>query len=90
METTISVQGTRKEKRNRPARPEVLKEIALLTRGTVIDSADPATVLAAISALPEEKLIERRLQLWAHPAWAGTLIALLAAFWIGRKAAGVF
>ena len=37
-----------------------------------------------------EEMTERRLQIWAHPAWAGTLIGLLAVFWIGRKAAGVF
>lgn len=90
METTLSVQGTVKERRGQPARPEVLKEIALLTRGEVINSGDPGAVVAAVSALPEEEPAQRRLPLWAHPAWAGTLIALLAIFWIGRKAAGVF
>ncbi len=90
LETVISVQGTRKEKRGQPARPEVLREISQLTRGQFIDSPDPAKVLAAISALPEEEMTERRLQVWAHPGWAGVLVALLATFWIGRKAAGVF
>jgi hypothetical protein len=90
LETVISVQGTRKEKRGQPARPEVLREISQLTRGQFMDSADPAKILAAVTALPEEEMIERRLQIWAHPAWAGTLIGLLAIFWIGRKAAGVF
>jgi hypothetical protein len=90
LETTISVQGTRKEKRGQPAHPEVLREIAQLTRGQFIESPDPAKVLAAISSLPDQKLIERRFQIWAHPVWAGTLIALLAIFWIGRKIAGVF
>jgi uncharacterized membrane protein len=90
LETIVSVQGTRKEKRGQPARPEVLREIAQLTRGQFIESTDPATILAAVSALPPQEMTERRLQLWAHPAWAGILIALLAAFWIGRKAAGVF
>ena len=90
LETIVSVQGTRKEKRGQPARPEVLREIAQLTRGQFIESTDPATILAAVSALPPQEMTERRLQLWAHPAWAGILIALLAAFWIGRKAAGIF
>jgi hypothetical protein len=90
METIIPVQGTRKEKRGRPTRPEVLREIALLTGGKFIDSVSPDKVLAAVSALPEEKMIERHLQIWAHPVWAGVLITLLAVFWIGRKAAGVF
>ena len=90
LETIVSVQGTRKEKRGQPARPEVLREIAQLTRGQFIESTDPTAILAAVSALPPQEMTERRLQLWAHPAWAGILIALLAAFWIGRKAAGMF
>jgi hypothetical protein len=90
LETIVSVQGTRKEKRGQPARPEVLREIAQLTRGQFIESTDPATILAAVSALPPQEMTERRLQLWAHPAWAGILIGLLTVFWIGRKAAGVF
>lgn len=90
LDTTISVQGTRLEKRGQPARPEVLREIAQLTRGKFFDAADPAKILAAVTALPEEESIERRLPLWAHPAWAGALVTLLVIFWIGRKAAGVF
>ena len=90
LEATISVQGTRKEKRGQPARPEVLREISQLTRGQFIESTDPAKILAAITALPEQLPTERRLQIWAHPLWAATLIALLTLFWIGRKAAGVF
>lgn len=90
LETTISVQGTRREKRGSPARPEVLRELAVRTRGKFIETTDPAKVLAEVSAIPEEEMIDRRLQLWAHPAWAGTLIGLLALFWAGRKAAGVF
>jgi len=90
LEATISVQGTRKEKRGQPARPEVLREIAQLTRGQFMESTDPAKILAAVAAIPPEEMIERRLPIWAHPAWAGTLIGLLAVFWIGRKAAGVF
>ena len=90
LEATISVQGTRKEKRGAPARPEVLREIAQITKGQFLDTADPQKVLAVIAALPPEEMTERRLQIWAHPAWAGTLIGLLAVFWIGRKAAGVF
>lgn len=90
LDATISVQGTRREKRGQPARPEVLREISQITRGQFIDSTDPAKILAAITALPEEEMTERRLQIWGHPAWAGLLVTLLGVFWIGRKAAGVF
>lgn len=76
-----------REKRGSPARPEVLRELAVRTRGKFIETTDPAKAPAEFLAIPEEEMIDRRLQLWAHPAWAGTLIALLALFWAGRKAA---
>lgn len=88
--TTISVQGTSREKRGQPAKPEVLREIAQLTRGNVLDSANPSAVVAAVAALPQAGPQERRVQIWAHPAWAGFLITLMGAFWVGRKAAGTF
>ena len=90
LETKISIQGTSREKRGQPARIDVLKEIAQFTLGAVLDATKPESVVAAISALPELQPQERRLPLWAHPAWAGLLIVLMGLFWVGRKAAGVF
>ncbi|MCE9519111.1 MAG: hypothetical protein K8R87_06125, partial [Verrucomicrobia bacterium] len=87
---TISVQGTSKEKLGQPARLDVLREIAQITRGKLMESADPDAVAAAIAALPEPEPQERRVQLWANPFWAGFLVLLLGVFWVGRKAAGVF
>ena len=55
METTISVQGTRKEKRGQPARPEVLKEIVLLTRGQLLETTNPEDVVHAISPSPKTR-----------------------------------
>ena len=90
LDTTISVQGTSREKRNQPAKFDVLREIAQLTRGSVIEKADPAVVAAAVSALPRPEPQERRVQIWAHPLWAGFLVGLMVVFWVGRKAAGTF
>ncbi len=90
LDTTISVQGTSREKRGEPARFDVLREIAQLTRGKMMDSAEPSAVIAAIAALPPPELQERRVQIWAHPLWAGMLCLLLGIFWTGRKAAGSF
>ena len=90
LDAVISVQGTSREKRGQPARIEVLREIAQLTRGRLMASTDPAAVIAAIAALPQPEWQERRVQLWAHPIWAGILITLLGLFWAGRKAAGSF
>ena len=90
LDATISVQGTAREKLNEPAKFDVLKEIAQLTRGKLLENADPAATVAAVSALPQPEPQERRIQLWANPVWAGTLVFLLAIFWVGRKAAGTF
>jgi len=90
LDTVISVQGTSREKVGQPAKFDVLREIAQLTRGRMMESADPATVVSAIAALPQPELQERRIQLWAHPAWAGFLVMLMGVFWAGRKAVGVF
>jgi hypothetical protein len=90
LDTTISVQGSAREKVGEPAKPEVLREIAQLTRGKFMENATPATVAAAIAALPQPELQEHRVQLWAHPLWGGLLIFLLGLFWAGRKFAGAF
>ncbi len=90
LESTIAVQGTSREKRGQPARYDVLKEIAQLTRGQFLTTTDPAAVVAAVAQLPAPEVQERRLPLWAHPVWAGAIIALLGIFWAGRKAAGAF
>jgi hypothetical protein len=90
LDASISVQGTSREKRGQPAKFEVLREISQLTRGRLMDGADPAAVVAAIASLPQAEPQERRLQIWAHPLWAGFLIALLGIFWAGRKGAGTF
>ncbi len=90
LDTTISVQGVSREKVGQPARLDVLREIAQITRGAMLRNTDPATAAAAIAALPAPAPEERRVQLWASPFWAAALIALLGLFWAGRKAAGSF
>jgi hypothetical protein len=90
LETVIPVLGSAREKRGRPARLDVLEEIAQLTRGRVLTSTDVASVVAAVAALPDPEADQRRLPIWSHPAWIGTLILLLAVFWIGRKLVGLF
>lgn len=90
LDSVISIQGASKEKLGQPARYDVLREIASLTRGQFMSSVTPADIVKAIAALPEPDLEERRLLLWAHPLWAGLVLLLLSAFWIGRKMAGAF
>ncbi|MEM7146984.1 MAG: hypothetical protein AAF591_17770 [Verrucomicrobiota bacterium] len=90
LDSVIMVQGVSRERRGRAARWDVLGEIAQLTRGEVLGSADPVEVVGAVAAMAEPDPQERRLQLWAHPAWAGILIVFMGVFWAGRKAAGAF
>jgi uncharacterized membrane protein len=90
LDTTISVQGSAREKIGKPAKPEVLREIAQLTRGQFMEHTTPAAIAALVAALPQPELQERRVQLWAHPLWSGLLMLLLGIFWAGRKLVGAF
>ena len=90
LDTTFFVQGEATERVGKPARPEVLEEVALITRGRVIAPRKWREVVQSLADLPEPPAIERRLQLWSHPAVMGTLIALLTLFWALRKYIGLF
>ncbi len=88
LETTISVQGLEREKIGRPANLEALKEIAAITRGKLVSAEQMNDLADAIKKLPEPEPQIRRIRLWAHPIWAGTMILLLGLFWVGRKLVG--
>jgi len=88
LETTVDVRGASLEKTGQPARLDVMEEIARLTRGERLATPDLDLIQEKLAALPPPEPIERRLRLWAHPAWVGVLVLLLTVFWIGRKAAG--
>jgi len=89
LEASFFVQGSAVEPIGRPARPEVLAEIASLTRGRLVPPEDLAGVLAALEALPEPPPEIRRLQVWSHPLAAALLVSLLGLFWVGRKWQGL-
>ena len=89
LETTIFVQGAAAEPVGKAARPEVLEEIARVSRGAVFSPNDVNKVVDYLAQLPEPPPSVRRLRLWGHPATAGLIILLLGAFWIGRKAVGL-
>ena len=85
------VQGSAREGIGRPARPEVLAEIAQLTRGEVAGSGSHglSELLGKLAGLPDPPAVLRRTQLWCHPLAAGALVTLLGLFWIGRKRQGL-
>ncbi len=89
LETSIAVQGQERELIGQPARYDVLKEIAEITRGQLTDISRMQELVEHISALPESQPVIRRFRLWSHPAWGGAIILLLGLFWTGRKLAGL-
>ncbi len=90
LEAKLFVQGAALEAIGRPARPEVLEELARVSRGKVLDVRNTDQILQAVSDIPVTPEKIRRIQLWSHPLIASTLIILLGLFWIARKSAGLF
>lgn len=89
LDTTITVKGNEKEQIGQPARFDVLKELAEVTRGELTTSQNLEGLVDKIAALPEPESVIKRVRLWSHPAWGGGIIVLLGAFWVGRKMAGL-
>jgi hypothetical protein len=89
LDASFFVQGGTEERIGRAARPEVLEEIARVTRGKVIRIDRLDQVIDSLAALPDPPSAIRRVQLWCHPAVMGTVVTLLGLFWVGRKAIGL-
>jgi hypothetical protein len=89
LEASFFVQGVAAERLGRPARPEVMEEVARVTRGKLIDVDKLEDVVRSLAELPDPPPSVRRVQLWSHPAVAAVLIMLMCGFWVGRKAIGL-
>jgi hypothetical protein len=89
LDASFFVQGDAIERVGKPARPEVLEEIARVSNGKVLDPDDLEEVLRAVATLPDPPVAIRRTSLWSHPMVVGSMIFLLGAFWVGRKAGGL-
>ena len=57
-------------------------------RGKMVSADQLQELMNAIKDLPEPEPQIKRIRLWAHPIWAGTMILLLGLFWVGRKLVG--
>jgi hypothetical protein len=90
VETTILSQGVELEKVGQPARPEVLAEMAKVSRGRSIQPSQLGGLVREITSLPEPRPIENRILLGAHWGTLAALVALLGLFWAGRKLNGSF
>jgi len=89
LQASFFVQGVANERIGRPARPEVLEEIARVTRAKMVDPDKIETVLNSLAELPDPLPSVRRVQLWSHPFAAFGLIFLFGVFWVGRKTVGL-
>lgn len=88
VEATLDVARTVRERVGRPARSDVLREIASITGGRCVTAAGLASVLEQIRILPEPEPVEERFRLWCSAAWGAGIVGLLALYWCGRKLAG--
>jgi hypothetical protein len=89
LETKLFVQGATVEQIGKPARPEVLEELARVSRGKVLQDVQVEEIVRAIEELPTPQPKIRRVQLWSHPLVAATLIVMLGVFWALRKVVGL-
>ncbi len=72
----------------RPARGDVLRELAALTGGRATDTGGLDQLIADLRVLPDPQPREARLRLWCHPLWGGLLVLLAGVYWAGRKWVG--
>ena len=89
LEASFFVQGAAAEQVGRPARPEVMEELARVSGGKVMEASKLEEVVRSLAELPEPPPLVRRLPLWSHPITAAALIGMLGAFWVGRKVIGL-
>jgi hypothetical protein len=89
LEASIFVQGISAERVGRPARPEVMEEIARVAHGKMLQPGKIEELLQALANLPDPPPSIHRVQLWSHPVYAGIVLFLLSVFWIGRKIVGL-
>ena len=90
VEAKIISQTDALEKTGRPARFEVLQEMAKVSRGRMVTPDKLTALVKEINALPEPQPLVTSIKLWANWIAPAILILLLALFWIGRKLNGTF
>jgi hypothetical protein len=89
LKTQLIVTVPTLEKVGRPAKLDVLREIAALTAGRSGGGGDLAQMISNLSLLPERRPEELRFRLWCDPWWCAALLGLFTLYWIGRKIGGL-
>jgi hypothetical protein len=89
LEASLLVRGGSTERVGKPARPEVLEELASISGGQMILPENITTIPELLNKLPAPSLEIRRFAIWSSPWSVATLILLATMFWIGRKMLGL-
>ncbi len=89
LETNLFVQGQPLEQIGKPARPDVLEELALVSRGKSVRPSEVDEIIRLLADLPMPPPSIRRLQLWSHPLTGVLVVILLGVFWVWRKVVGL-
>ena len=83
--STLTAHQPQREQLGRPARADVLREIAAVTEGEFGTAAELDRLVARLNVLPERRPEEEIFRLWCHPLWLLFIVGLLSAHWVGRK-----
>ncbi len=89
LDASFFVQGQPVEQVGKPARPDVLDELALVSKGKSLESSEIEQVIRLLAELPMPPPSIRRLQLWSHPLTGALVVLLLGLFWVWRKVIGL-
>jgi hypothetical protein len=89
LETRLHVQGLDREQIGRPARFDVLRDLAMATQGEFVTLDQIDQVLSKSRPKQDVAPIETRMPLWSHPYWAIGILCGLTLFWAGRKGIGL-
>lgn len=88
LEASLFARGEPKERVGRPARLDVLRELAAVTEGRMVDAGEFRSVLDQVADLPPPPQVFHRIRLWCHPATVALVVTMMGIFWIGRKMQG--
>jgi hypothetical protein len=89
LETEINVQKVTLERLGQPANLKVMREISERTGGQAGGPGDLDKLINAISLVAENEEIQERFRLWSNAWWGGTIVFLLAVYWVSRKVLGL-
>ena len=87
-ETTFESAMPDPEPVGRPARAEIMRELAAITGGWSAGADGVEAMLQRLRDLPPREPRETRFRLWCHPLWLAALSAGFGVYWVLRKLLG--